>query len=77
MPSTRPNQRRSSGTGSSGSDSHVIWALLLLALVLLVLFIGAGLAYVVWRHPSLATPLGVACTAVTLLVTVALALTRR
>lgn len=56
--------------------TRVVWPLLILVLVLVVLLIGAGLAYVTWRHPSLGTPLGVAVGGVTLLVTTVLALAR-
>ncbi|MEU1256642.1 hypothetical protein ABZ445_25475 [Streptomyces chartreusis] len=61
----------------SSAQVRAVWSLLILVLVLVVLLVGAGLAYVTWRHPSLATPLEVAVVSVTLLVTAALALARR
>jgi hypothetical protein len=59
------------------APARAIWPLLILVLVLVILLVGAGLAYLTWRHPSLGAPLGTAFGAVTLLVTVALALSRR
>lgn len=77
MSSTRPNRRRPACTGASDPGSRGVWPLLILVLVLVVLLVGAGLAYVTWLHPSLGTPLTVASAGTTLLATIALALTRR
>ncbi|MFF0385392.1 hypothetical protein [Streptomyces sp. NPDC004286] len=45
-------------------------SLLVMALALLVLVIGGGLVYVAFVHPSIAVPLTVAVTGVTLVLTV-------
>ncbi|MEV5880616.1 hypothetical protein AB0L75_41885 [Streptomyces sp. NPDC052101] len=76
MSTAQPNRRRPARRAWN-PDLRAIWALLILVLVLVVLSFGAGLVYVTWRHPSLGTPLTVALAGVTLLATIAIALTRR
>ncbi|MGP3992031.1 hypothetical protein [Streptomyces sp. 3N207] len=53
-----------------------LWSLLILVVVLVLLLIGAGLVYVTWCHPSLATPLQVAVGGVTFLGATIFALTQ-
>jgi hypothetical protein len=76
MPTTTPSPADPNNRGST-APLRAVWSLLILVLVLVVLLVGVGLAYLTWRHPSLGAPLGTAFGAVTLLATVALALSRR
>ncbi|KIZ15957.1 hypothetical protein [Streptomyces natalensis] len=75
MPATTSND--ATNQQQDTVPARTFWSLLILVLVLLGL-LGTGIVvYVIWRHPSLGTPLGVGFTAVTLLVTTVLALSRR
>ncbi|MET8956800.1 hypothetical protein [Streptomyces sp. NPDC004533] len=76
MPATTPPPSEPHSHGPT-APARAVWPLLILALALVILLIGAGLAYLTWRHPSLGAPLGTAFGGVTLLVTLALALYRR
>ncbi|QIB49466.1 hypothetical protein [Streptomyces aureoverticillatus] len=77
MPTPPPPGDDDSQPPAPAAPAGALWPLLLFVLVLMVLLAGTALAYVTWRHPGLAAPLGVALTGVTLLVTIALALARR
>ncbi len=77
MPSTTPSPGGSHRQGPTVPPTPAVWPLLILVLVLVIVLVFVGLAYLTWRHPSLSGPLGTALTGVTLVVTLALALSRR
>lgn len=76
MPAPTPAPSDLHGQGGATS-ARAVWPLLIMVLVLVILVVGAGIAYLTWLHPSLGAPLGAASGGVTLLTTLALALSRR
>lgn len=76
MPATTPPPEEPHARGPT-APTRAVWPLPILVLMLVILLVGAGLAFLTWRRPSLGAPLATPFGPVTLLVRRALALARR